>query len=172
MPSVPFALLAVSPCALGGLGARRLPARSALHGCVMQERAHGNAAEPGPAGLYMPLAPPMTIEKYETMQRRRVQATLEFTMHPSWRFWAEQAAEVLAILKERHPDLVVQKVIVATMDSSQIPDMALRVEGKLCARLSSGRGAVYLPMQLIGIAVEEGRRTQRPAENVYGAREQ
>eukprot|EP00966_Prymnesium_polylepis_P014578 336552-Prymnesium_polylepis.1 len=96
---------------------------------------------------HMPLAPPMTIEKYETMTARRVEATLEFTMHPTWKQWATQAAEVMNILKERHPDITLSRVIEAVSDAASPPLMQLRVEGRVCARLSPGRGAVYLPMQ-------------------------
>ncbi|KAL3892899.1 MAG: hypothetical protein SGPRY_014674, partial [Prymnesium sp.] len=86
-----------------------------------------NASEDLPK-MY-PLAPMMTIDKYETMQRRRVHATLEFTMNPTWRLWGDQVCEVESILKERHPDLVVQRVIAAVADPNLAQDMALRVEG-------------------------------------------
>ena len=115
----------------------------------------------------MPLSPPMTIDKYETMTARRVEAVLEFTMHPTWKQWGMQAAEVMNILKERHPDITLSRVIEAVSDAASPPLMQLRVEGRLCARLSPGRGAVYLPMQQVSRCIEEARRERRPAETVY-----
>lgn len=129
--------------------------------CRVQLKAQGEVQ------MAMPLAPPMTEDKFATMQSRRVEAAIEFTMHPSWKQWSFQAAEAMHVLKERFPDVVVHRVIKCVSDPSATPVMQLRVEGKLCMRLSPGRGAVYLPMEQIGVAIQEARCQQRPGPNVY-----
>ena len=92
-------------------------------------------------------------------------------MHPSWELWKAEAAETINILKERYPDLVVHRVIEAVSDPSTGRLMTLRVEGKVCERLAPGRGAIYLPLKRIGVAIDEARRARRPEQTVYGTLE-
>ena len=86
-------------------------------------------------------------------------------MHPSWELWKAEASETISILKERHPDLVIHRIIEAVSDPSTAQLMTLRIEGKLCERLAPGRGAIYLPLKRIGEALDEARRARRPEAN-------
>ena len=44
------------------------------------------------------------------------QATLAYSMHPSWKQWAEQVAASLAIIRQEHPAVEFHRVIQAVDD--------------------------------------------------------
>lgn len=107
-----------------------------------------------------PVAPQLTLSKYETMQGRRVRAVLAYA--PAF---APLAAEVTAALGNALPDVKVQRVAAAPEDP-RVPSISLRVDGVLCTS-STEPGRLYLPLSRIGVVVERARRKRRPKGDAY-----
>jgi len=107
-------------------------------------------------------------------EMRPAEVTLAYSMHPSWKQWAVQIAASLEIIKQRHPDVVVHRVIQAVDDGA--PQLVQLRAGEVrddsdvedVVDLSAGRGGVYLPFSRISHVIqrEQQRRSRSPVDDV------
>jgi hypothetical protein len=112
-------------------------------------------------------SPPLDTEPQ--LPQKRVEMTIAYPMHPSWKQWAVAAATTIDILKREHPDVFVHRVIMAVKEDAP-QDMQLRVGTQApddddvmrVVDLSIGRGGIYLPMRRIAGIIQEERLRLRP----------
>ena len=111
-----------------------------------------------------PNSPPMTVTKFETLQSRRVEVTVNYAGTGGWGL---QARETLAVIKEAHPDVRVRRVI-----QSDGAGFRVLIDGKTVAASlapdNREEHTVYLRMSRITAAIEWARRQRRRASEVYG----
>jgi hypothetical protein len=114
--------------------------------------------EPTPDGApsppSFPVAPPLTLTKYETMQEGRVRAVVASTQG-----FNNLLREVVDSLQIRFPDLRVQLLIAES--EVAVPSFSIRIDGVLCAS-SSTPGRLYLPYGRIAQVIEKARKRRRP----------
>jgi hypothetical protein len=132
----------------------------AVH-CISGAAAHGSAAMQAAGGRSPPLAPPLTLQKYEKMQQRRVDVVVEWAGDG---FGARRAAEACKIVKALCPDARVHNHRLHS--STAACYYCMRIDGKL---LTASQGmSAYLPRRRILDEVAHARRLKRPPHSVYG----
>mmetsp|Transcript_25943 Transcript_25943/g.78932 ORF Transcript_25943/g.78932 Transcript_25943/m.78932 type:complete len:251 (-) Transcript_25943:245-997(-) len=145
-------------------GAPSAPAPSALPPPQLppptQQQQPRVPSHPMPAPTF-PVAPHLTLSKYETMQGRRVRAIVAYT-----KGFSNLIPEVVTGLKTRFPDLKVQQLVEES--DVAVPSFSIRIDGVLCAS-STTPGRLYMPYGRIMLTVERARRRRRPKGDVYDA---
>merc|ERR1712216_735535 len=107
----------------------------------------------------------MALQKYQTMQRRRVEVSIQYSKHAGWSACAAEAARTL---KGEFPDCRVGVRATPNEPDSDSPSLfCVSVDGMFVA-VSRCERVVFLPMQKITTAVERARRQRRPESTVYG----
>lgn len=107
-----------------------------------------------------PVSPPMNLSKYETMQKRRTEVTVNYAGGGGW---AAMARETIDIVKGLHPDVRVRRVITSAGGGLQV-----KVDGTTIAA-SNRDDSIFLSLSRIDRAVERARQRRRPARTVYAA---
>lgn len=120
-------------------------------------------AQPGPEVVSspssFPVAPHVTLPKYEKMQGRRVRAVVASTQG-----FNNLMNEVVRSLQTRFPELRVQLLVEES--EAAVPSFSIRIDGVLCAS-SSTPGRLYLPYSRIAQVIERARRRRRPNGDMY-----
>lgn len=119
------------------------------------------------------MAPPLTFNKFLTMQDKRVVATIRYTegLKPYYLTAAQK-------IKASHPDVVIEKRILPSISSggseaaSDSKVFEVLVDEKLVVgnnpkRSRKGDGSVYVSMQEMDLAISKARRKRRPT-TLYG----
>tara|TARA_B110001452_G_scaffold262993_1_gene263790 strand:- start:662 stop:1291 length:630 start_codon:yes stop_codon:yes gene_type:complete len=159
-------LLSTTQSAALSLGLRAAAPR--VHG-IRRRTARACAAEtPAAAPQFVttstveafPVSPPMNLSKYETMQQRRTEVTVNYAGGGGW---AALARETIDIVKGLHPDVRVRRVITSAGSGLQV-----KVDGTTIAA-SNRDDSIFLSLSRIDTAVERARQRRRPARTVYAA---
>mmetsp|Transcript_17329 Transcript_17329/g.53068 ORF Transcript_17329/g.53068 Transcript_17329/m.53068 type:complete len:298 (-) Transcript_17329:85-978(-) len=182
MPAATRVLLALLACGAGaGLRVRVWPQRGSVvlrraqsqfldpEGAPEQPAATANFtyngdSSPKDAGS-LPLSPAMTYPKYVTMSKKRVVVTFRYSGGSGFKATYEAAAK---ILKERFPDILVNKVIIEVNSARDEDQFDILVDGKLAYVKRKDKPGVYLQMRTLAQFIARARRRRRPNQLVYG----
>lgn len=127
-----------------------------------------------------PMSPPLTYQKFLTMQSRRVPVAIRYSADSGMKPYFLTVAKKL---KDSHPDIILDKVILPkimpTGDGKPevSPTFEVMVDGKVIIptvgkkdRIGSGGSAgkiVFVSMEELDTAISRARRRRRPS-TVYG----
>jgi len=111
-------------------------------------------------------SPPMTLQKYETMQRKRIHVHFRYTGGAGLKLFFLFAATQL---KERFPELVISKTVVPCRSEREREEtlFEITIDDKLVYSKRPEKKAVYLEMSSLSETVMKARREKRP-KGVYG----
>ena len=113
----------------------------------------------------MPLSPPMTLSKYQTMRNKRVVLTIRYSGGSGLKAAYEAAA---AIIKERFPDVLVQRTVLEVQSQKDEDQFEILVDGKLAYLKRKDKPGVFLQMDTLEQFIRRARRRRRPDQLVYG----
>jgi len=123
-----------------------------------------------PEDELLPLAPPLSFEKFLTMQDKRVVVTIRYSGESGLRpFFLTVAKKI----KDVHPDVIVERRILPGTGKDQEANIVFEVlvDGKVVIgklnRVARTRSSVFVSMQELGVAISRARRKRRPT-TVYG----
>lgn len=126
-----------------------------------------------------PDAPPLTYQKYLTMQEKRVVVSFRFTDVPYLRPYFLTFA---SRLKKKHSDIIIERNVLPLVESTTQPIFEVLVDGKtVIGGGSNGRErhilggrvdvqntqSVFVSMEHLGLAISKARKKRRPT-SVYG----
>ncbi|KAI2497716.1 hypothetical protein MHU86_16798 [Fragilaria crotonensis] len=128
----------------------------------------------------MPLAPPLTFDKYLTMQDKRVVVTIQYSAESGMKPYFLTVAKKI---KASHPDVILEKRILPAPNEGGEPTFEVVVDdkvvvGKNNARMqrlgsdkiiqdSTGGMSVFVSMGELDLAISKARRRRRPT-TMYG----
>jgi hypothetical protein len=135
----------------------------------------------------LPAAPPITYQKFITMQDKRVLVTIRYSGESGLRPFFLTVAKKL---KQSHPDVIVERRILPPVAGAMSNDanmmdgeatFEILVDGTMVvgktratrrskvARVDMSRSrSVYISMQELEVAIARARRRRRPTTTVYG----
>jgi len=121
----------------------------------------------------LPVSPPLSFRKFLTMQEKRVVVTIQYNANSGLRPYFLTAAKRI---KERHPDVVIEKLILPEPDEPADRVFAISVDGKVAvggkqrSRGEDGDGHrhVFVSLEELGFAIEKARRKKRPHSSYGG----
>jgi hypothetical protein len=123
-------------------------------------------------------APPVSFDKFLTMQDKRVVVTVQYSGDSGLRPYFLTVAKKL---KASHPDVIIERRILAEAEGSTEATFEVLVDGKVAvgkghsqkqkvARVDMSKTrSVYVSMQELDLAISRARRRRRPNSVVYGA---
>lgn len=124
----------------------------------------------------LPTAPPLTYDKFITMQDKRVVVTIRYSQNAGLRPYFLTVAKKL---KASHPDTVIDRRILPGAEESGEAIFEILVDGKVVVGKSRARRqrisrvdmsrarSVFVSMQELDVAIARARRKRRPS-TVYG----
>lgn len=125
----------------------------------------------------LPEAPPLLLDKYMTMQDKRVVVTIRYSGGASLKPYFLTVAKKL---KLSHPDVIIERQILPSVLNSDVEaTFEVLVDGKVVVgngRVSKQKvgqvdmahsRSVFVSMQELDVAISRSRRKRRPAK-VYG----
>jgi hypothetical protein len=124
------------------------------------------------------LAPPMSFNKYLTMQEKRAVVTIRYSGDAGLKPYFLTLAKKL---KASHPDIVIERLILPAVADGNEATFEVLVDGKVVMGKSRprkvtrgvvdmhmiGRRSVYVSMGELDLAISRARRKHRPS-TVYG----
>eukprot|EP00544_Gedaniella_sp_CCMP2646_P012633 CAMPEP_0202485734 /NCGR_PEP_ID=MMETSP1361-20130828/4498_1 /ASSEMBLY_ACC=CAM_ASM_000849 /TAXON_ID=210615 /ORGANISM="Staurosira complex sp., Strain CCMP2646" /LENGTH=226 /DNA_ID=CAMNT_0049114705 /DNA_START=90 /DNA_END=770 /DNA_ORIENTATION=- len=118
----------------------------------------------------LPLAPPLTFNKFLTMQDKRVVTTICYADGCGLKPYYLTAAKKI---KASHPDVVIEKRILPSIEGDV--NFEILVDDKLVVSNQRNRkqqrgDSVYVSMQEMDLAISKARRKRRPT-TLYGSDE-
>lgn len=132
----------------------------------------------------LPSSPPLSYNKYLTMQDKRVRVTIRYSNGDGLKPYFLTVAKKI---KQSHPDISVDRVLLPTIDTDDNDREAIfevLVDGKIVvgkgntprrqkvARVDMARArSVFVSMEEVDLAVSRARRKRRPSTIVYGSDE-
>ncbi|KAG7351456.1 hypothetical protein IV203_010816 [Nitzschia inconspicua] len=129
-----------------------------------------------------PFAPPLTYNKFLTMQSKRVMVSIRYSAESGLKKFFLTAAKRI---KDMFPDVILERVILPKVDVGESGFDAksafagsvfeILVDGKVVFRTAPGRKGtqsnemtVFVSMQELDAAISRARRRRRPSTVVYG----
>lgn len=115
-------------------------------------------------------SPPMSIQKFERMQQRRVHITIKYSDTPDYELYCVATHR---IVKELFPDVIITRVSLPYYgpknDNHVTPGVfEVLVDQEVVYTKRRNNIAVYLQIKTIAEAVRRSRRKRRPGAVVYG----
>ena len=139
-------------------------------------------------GLLLPEAPPLTYQKFLTMQEKRAVVLIRYSSDAALKPYFLTVAKKL---KASHPDVIIERRILpkvpdhgSSSSSNEEPTFEIVVDGKVVVG-STGKGgrprksklsrqdmqkgrSIFVSMSELDIAICRARRKSRPSSTVYG----
>ena len=134
-------------------------------------------APPVPQDESLPEAPPLSVDKYLTMQDKRVVVTIRYSGSAGLKPYFLTVAKKV---KESHPDVIIERQILPSVEDLDVEaSFAVLVDGKVVvgneksSKQKVGQvdmehaRSVFVSMQELDATISRCRRKRRPAK-VYG----
>jgi hypothetical protein len=140
-----------------------------------------NITDTVPPDSLMPMAPPLTFDKYLTMLEKRVVVTIQYSAESGLKpYYLTVAKKIKAI----HPDVLIEKLILPPFSGEDgEATFEVLVDGKLVVgknnaniqKLGSDKGyqdltnglSIFISMAEVDLAITKARRRRRPS-TMYG----
>ena len=132
-------------------------------------------------GIDIAEAPPLSFQKFLTMQGKRVVVTIRYSGEAGLKPYFLTAAKKI---KASHPDVILERRQLADVDKedpSSEPSFEILVDGKVVVGNNKSRSrkkignvdlswsrSIFVSMQELDLAISRARRRRRPATTVYG----
>lgn len=129
-------------------------------------------------GLAITEAPPLSFQKFLTMQGKRVVVTIRYSGEAGLKPYFLTAAKKI---KASHPDVILERRQTADVDwedPNDEPSFEILVDGKVVVGTTKSRSrkkigndvqqSIFVSMQELDLAISRARRRRRPSTTVYG----
>ena len=126
-------------------------------------------------------APPLSFQKFLTMQGKRVVVTIRYSGEAGLKPYFLTAAKKI---KASHPDVILERRQMADLDKedpNDEPCFEILVDGKVIVGTNKSRSrkkignvdlsrmqSIFVSMQELDLAISRARRRRRPSTTVYG----